>query len=253
MKQKCTPWDTPPELPNLRFPWEKSGNPTTSEKIHMFFYSHDIGFEKKHICETGKRMWQRGFVDGNGGNISVRVAENLVLCTPTLISKGFMALEDLCLVDMDGCQKAGSRPATSEILTHLAIYRNVPEAGACVHAHPPHATTFSIANARPPRYILPEVEVFLGEIAVVPYHHPGSPEMAATVGAVAPSHQAMLMQNHGAITWGAHIEEAYWKMENLDAYCQMLLLAKFAGMNLTTINEKEVEKLRELRKKICLK
>jgi L-fuculose-phosphate aldolase len=192
-------------------------------------------------------MWQRGYVDGNGGNISVRVAEDLVLCTPTLISKGFMTPNDLCLVDMIGQQKAGKRPATSEILTHLAIYQNVPEAVACVHAHPPHATTFALANMQPPQHLLPEVEIFLGEIVVVPYHHPGSPEMGAAVGKVAPKHQAMLMQNHGAIVWGKDVETTYWKMENLDSYCQMLLLAKAAGMKLTEINEEGLKKLRRIR------
>ena len=203
--------------------------------------------EKEQICEIGRRLWQRGYVDGNGGNISVLVAENFVLCTPTLTSKGFMKPDDLCLVDLDGCQRVGTLRATSEILTHLAIYRNVPNAVACVHAHPPHATVFSITNTQPPQHILPEVEVFLGEIALVPYHHPGSLEMATAIGEVAPLHQAMLMQNHGAITWGASIEEAYWRMENLDAYCQMLLLSKSAGMSLTTIDKKGVEKLQEMK------
>jgi len=215
--------------------------------ISDLFHSQSLTIEKERICEIGRRMWQRGYVDGNGGNISVRVSEDLVLCTPTLISKGFMTPSDLCLVDMEGTQKDGARPATSEILTHLAVYQNVPKAGACVHAHPPHATTFSIANIQPPKYILPEVEVFLGDIALVPYHHPGSPEMGVAIGMVAPTHPAMLMQNHGAITWGADLEKAYWKMENLDAYCQMLLLAKSAGMTVGEINEQGVKRLAEMR------
>jgi len=211
---------------------------------------NEIESLKHQICDIGRRLWQRGFVDGNGGNISVRVAEDLVLCTPTLISKGFMKLQDLCLVDMDGRQKAKGRPPTSEILTHLAVYHSVPEAVACVHAHPPHATTFSISNVQPPKHLLPEVEVFLGEIAVVPYHHPGSPEMGAAVGAAAPTHSAMLMQNHGAITWGTSVETAYWKMETLDSYCQMLLLAKAAGMDLVEIGEEGVKKLQDVSKVI---
>jgi L-fuculose-phosphate aldolase len=210
-------------------------------------FSEHLELEKERICETGKRMWQRGFVDGNGGNISVRVAEDLVLCTPTLISKGFMTPQDLCLVDMNGIQKEGIRPATSEILTHLAIYQNVAKAIACVHAHPPHATTFSIANVQPPQHILPEVEIFLGEIAVVPYHHPGSLEMGLAIGKVASAHPAMLMQNHGAITWGASAETAYWKMENLDSYCQMLLLAKSAGMTLTEIGKDGLDRLKAVK------
>ncbi|MCL2042049.1 MAG: class II aldolase/adducin family protein [Bacteroidales bacterium] len=202
---------------------------------------NEINRLKPLICDIGRRMWQRSYVDGNGGNISVRITKDWILCTPTLISKGFMTPDDLCLVDMDGRPRSkGGRPPTSEILTHLAIYRNVPEAGACVHAHPPHATTFSITGVQPPKHILPEVEIFLGEIAVVPYHHPGSPEMAEAVGAAAPTHRAMLMQNHGAITWGEDVETAYWKMEILDNYCRMLLLAKAAGMIFTTIDKQGV-------------
>ena len=238
---------TPPQLPDFRFPWKENGNPTTPREIGIFFYSRRLVMEKERICKLGKRMWQRGYVDGNGGNISVRVAENMVLCTPTLISKGFMTAQDLCLVDMNGVQKAGTRPATSEILTHLAVYQNVPEAGACVHAHPPHATVFSITNTQPPKHILPEVEIFLGEIALVPYRHPGSSDMGAIIGKTAPKHPAMLMQNHGVITWGAHVEDAYWKMENLDAYCQMLLLAKSAGMTVTEIDEQGVKRLQEFK------
>ncbi len=106
------------------------------------------------MCDIGRRIWEKDYVDGNGGNITIRVGDNLVLCTPTLISKGFMRPEELCLIDLDGRQLAGTRKRTSEALTHLGIMKRQPAAKACVHAHPPHATAFAIANVRHP--VLPD-------------------------------------------------------------------------------------------------
>ena len=118
------------------------GDPKTAKDLEKFFYSPEIESLKQRICEIGKRIWNKGYVDGNGGNITVRVGDNLVLCTPTLISKGFMTPEDLCMVDMDGNQVAGTRPRTSEVNTHLGIMKHEPKAKSCVHAHPIYATAF---------------------------------------------------------------------------------------------------------------
>ena len=103
---------------------------------------------KEQICEVGRRLWQRAYVDGNGGNLSIRLTEDVVLCTPTLVSKGFMKPEDLCLVDLDGNQLAGVKKRTSEILMHLSIMKAQPKARAVSHAHPPHATGFAVAGDR---------------------------------------------------------------------------------------------------------
>ena len=116
------------------------------------------------MVKIGQRIYGRGYVDGNGGNITIRVGDNLILCTPTLISKGYMTVDDICMVDLDGLQVAGTRPSTSEVKTHLGIIKRVPEAKSCVHAHPIHATAFAVANVVPPSCLIPESEVFLGEI-----------------------------------------------------------------------------------------
>ena len=134
--------------------------------IQQFFTSPAVEAVKAQMCDIGRRMWEKDYVDGNGGNITARVAENLVLCTPTLISKGFMKPCDMCLIDLEGNQVAGTKKRTSEALTHLGIMKRQPKARACVHAHPVHATAFAVASVIPPSCLIPEAEVFLGEIGL---------------------------------------------------------------------------------------
>ena len=129
---------------------------------------------KEQICEVGRRMWQREYVDGNGGNIAVRVGEDLAICTPTLVSKGFMHPDDLCLVDFDGNQLAGTKGRTSEILMHLQIMARQPRAVATVHCHPPYATGFAVVGLEPPTCLVPEYEIF-ASVAIAPYRTPGTP------------------------------------------------------------------------------
>ena len=126
-------------------------------------------------------LWMRQFVDGNGGNISYRIGPNEVLCTPTLVSKYDLTPEDLCLVDLEGNQIAGTKPRTSEIFLHLEIYKAVPEAKSAVHCHPPHATAYAITGRVPPNLVIPEFEVFIGKVAISPYETPGTAAFAQTV------------------------------------------------------------------------
>lgn len=215
-----------PSVPDLQYYWEPGADPSTEKDIEEFFYSRRIEELKELLCEIGRRMWQRGFVDGNGGNLSIRVGDNLVLCTPTLISKGFMKPQDMCLVDMEGRQIAGNRKLTSEILTHLAIMKRQPNAKACCHAHPVTATGFAIACKVPDRFLTPESELFIGEIGLAEFRMPGSPECGEVVGGLAVDHTAIFMGNHGVITRGTHIEAAYWRMEIVEALCRNYLVAR---------------------------
>jgi len=218
-----------PVLPNFEYSWTPGGDPKTADELQKFFYSAEIQELKNRMCHIGRRIWEKGYVDGNGGNITVRVGDNIVLCTPTLISKGFMQPEDICLVDLDGNQVAGTRPRTSEANTHLAIMKRVPEAKSCVHAHPVYATAFAVSGVTPPSCLIPEPEVFLGEIGLAKYMTPGSPEMSAEVGSLAVKHQSILMENHGVICWGKDVEDAYWKMENTDAFCHTVVVSRSLG------------------------
>ncbi len=157
---------TAPMVPDYEYKWVPGSDPKTPDEIQRFFASSPIEELKRRICDMGRRLWLKDYTDGNGGNITVRVGDNLVLCTPTLICKGFMTPADMALIDLDGRQLAGVRKRTSEALTHLGIMKRQPAAKACVHAHPPHATAFAIANASVPSCLIPEAEVFLGKIPI---------------------------------------------------------------------------------------
>lgn len=218
-----------PVVPDYEYRWTPGSDPKTPEAILAYFNAPELQVIKERICEMGRRIWARNYCDGNGGNITVRVGDNLVLCTPTLISKGSINPEDICLVDLDGNQVAGTRKRTSEVNTHLAIMKATPDAKSCVHAHPIHGTAFAVAGIKPPTCLIPEPEVFLGEIGLARYETPGTPENAKAVGEIAVEHQAIIMQNHGVIVWGKDVEDAYWKMENVEAYCQTVYIASQLG------------------------
>jgi len=204
---------------------------------------------KEEICEIGRRVYDKGFAAANDGNISIRVGENEVLCSPTMICKGFMKPEDICAVDLDGNQIGGTRKRTSEILLHLTIMKERPDVRAVVHCHPPHATAFAVAREPIPQCVLPEVEVFMGEVAFAPYETPGGQAFADTVKPFLNASNTLVLTNHGTVTFGKDLVDAYWKTEILDAYCRILLLAKQLG-NIHYLSERESRELLDLKKKL---
>ncbi|HWQ90150.1 MAG TPA: class II aldolase/adducin family protein, partial [Clostridia bacterium] len=202
---------------------------------------------KRQICDIGHRMWLRQYVDGNGGNLAIRVAPDLVLCTPTLVSKGFMKPADLCLVDLQGKQHAGSSRPTSEILMHLQIMRAQPRALATVHGHPPYGTAFGLAGMVPPKGMISEFEIFVSA-ALAPYHTPGTPELGRQVAALVDHHNTILMANHGVVAWShKDIEDAYFKLEILEACCQTLSIAGRLGKPLTDMTPEQIDDLLRLK------
>lgn len=205
---------------------------------------------KEQICEIGRRVYNKGFAAANDGNISYRIGPNEVICSPTMICKGFMTPDDICMVDLDGKQLAGKRKRTSEILLHLAIMKAKPEIKAVVHCHPPHATAFAVAREPIPQCVLPEVEVFLGEIPFAPYETPGGLPFAETVlPFLKPGTNVMILANHGTVSFGDDLEQAYWKTEIVDAYCRILILAKQLG-GVTYLNEQKSRELLDLKKRL---
>ncbi len=184
---------------------------------------------RREICDIGRRLYARGFAAGNDGNISYRLSENSVLCTPTLICKGFMREDDLCIVDLEGRQRSGQRKRTSEILLHLEIYKADASIKSVVHCHPPHATAFGVARLDIPTCVLPEVEIFLGVTPRSDYETPGGQSFAETVRPFVGTANTIVLSNHGTVSWGVSVEQAYWKTEILDAYCRILLLARQLG------------------------
>ena len=184
---------------------------------------------KQEICEIGQRIYNRGFAAANDGNITYRLSENEVLCTPTMISKGFMKPDDICSVDMQGNQLSGSRKRTSEVLLHLAIMKARPEIKSVVHCHPPHATAFAVAREPIPQCVLPEVEVFLGEVPITQYETPGGQHFADTILPFVQKSNVVILANHGTVSYGENVERAYWWTEILDAYCRILMLSRDLG------------------------
>jgi L-fuculose-phosphate aldolase len=207
---------------------------------------------KKEICEVGRKLWMRQFVDGNGGNISYRIGPNEVICTPTLVSKYDLTPEDLSMVDLDGNQIAGTKPRTSEIFLHLEIYKAVAEAKSCVHCHPPHATAYAITGKVPPNLVIPEFEVFVGKVAISPYETPGTAAFAQTVLPYVKDHNTVLLSNHGIICWADSVTHAEWYAEVLDTYCWTLMLAAQLGTPISFISEKQGDDLLAIKKKLGL-
>jgi len=197
---------------------------------------------KQDMCEIGRRIYAKGFAAANDGNITVRISDNEVLCTPTMHSKGFLKPDDISTIDMTGKQIAGRKPRSSEALLHLEIYKQRPDVKSVVHCHPPHATAFAIAREPIPQCVLPEVEVFLGDVPITRYETPGGQHFADTVRPFVDKTNLIILANHGTVSYGETVERAYWWTEILDAYCRMLLLAKQLGR----INYFTEDKQREL-------
>jgi L-fuculose-phosphate aldolase len=197
---------------------------------------------KLEICDIGRRIYNKGFAAGNDGNISYRLGKNEVLCTPTMVSKGFMTPDMLCTVDMEGNQLSGRLKRTSEVLLHLAIMKKRHDVKSVVHCHPPHATAFAVAHEPIPQCVLPEVEVFLGDVPITKYETPGGQVFADTILPFVEKANVIILANHGTVSYGESVERAYWWTEILDAYCRILLLSKSLGR----VNYFSEDKEREL-------
>jgi L-fuculose-phosphate aldolase len=201
------------------------------------------------LCEIGRRAYQRGLIDGTGGNFSCRLDDRRVLCTPTLCCKGFMTANDLCIVDLSGHKLAGPRPPSSEILMHLEIYGASPFTRAVIHCHPPFATTLAVLGETIPLGVLPEGDVFLGAVPLIPYQTPGTREMGLALRPYLAEHNAAILQNHGTVTWGPDVEAAYLLTETLEAVCRVVCQARqWGGVKL--ISPDQQARLAEIRARL---
>lgn len=219
-------------------------------ELEAFFNSDYCQQLKEQICDIGRRLWQREYVDGNGGNIAIKVGDDIALCTPTLVSKGFMKPADMCLVDFEGNQLAGVKKRTSEILMHLQIMKRQPRATATVHCHPPYSTGFAVAGVMPPTCMIPEYEVF-ASVAIAPYRTPGTPEMGKLVADLVDQHNTILMANHGVVSWShLTVEDAYFKMEILEAYCRTILVTAQVGRPAKTMTPGQLQDLLKIKQNL---
>src|SRR5579862_4132166 len=225
---------------------------SSKAELEAFFDSAYALNLKEQICDMGRRLWQRAYVDGNGGNMAIRVGEDIAICTPTLVSKGFMKPEDMCLVDFEGNQLCGVKKRTSEILMHLQIMKKQPKAVATCHCHPPYSTGFAVAGIEPPTCMVPEYEVF-ASVAIAPYRTPGTPEMGKLVSDLVDKHNVILMANHGVVAWSHNnIEDAYFKMEILEAYCRTILVASQLGKPVGTMTPTQLQDLLKIKQSLAI-
>jgi L-fuculose-phosphate aldolase len=207
---------------------------------------------KAEIIRTGRKLWERAYVDGNGGNISARLSDEYVLCTPTLCSKGDISAADLSLVDLENSQLCGDRAQTSEILLHLEIYKAVPNARAVVHCHPPYATAHAMAGVVPPGNLIPEQEVFVGPVALAPYETPGTLAFARTVLPFVKDHNTILLTNHGVVCWSDTVAHAEWCVEVVENYCKTVMIARQLKPSLPEIPPEKILDLLALKKRYGL-
>ena len=220
--------------------------------VEAIYNSPEAARLKAEIIRVGRKLWERQYVEGNGGNISNRIGDKYAICTPTMCSKGDLTPEDLSLINMDNVRVCGERPHTSEVLLHLEIYKAVPKARAVIHCHPPHATAYAITGLVLPGPIIPEQEVFVGPVAVTPYETPGTKEFAETVLPFVRRHNTILLGNHGIVCWADTVTHAEWLVEIVDTYCRTVMLASSLGAPILHIPPDKVGDLLEIKKKLGL-
>lgn len=186
---------------------------------------------RQQICDIGKRIYDRGMVAANDGNISVKVAEDMYLCTPTGVSKGFMTPESICLIDGKGSvieAYEGYRPS-SEIKMHLRVYEKRSDVGAVVHTHPAFATSFAVMGQPLNRPIMSEAVVSLGCVPLAKFALPSTTQVPDSIEPYLDDFDAVLLENHGALTWGGDLTNAYMKMESVEFYAQLMYRTKLLG------------------------
>jgi L-fuculose-phosphate aldolase len=198
------------------------------------------------IVEVGRRLWTRGFVASNDGNISVRLDERRLVTTPKGVSKGFMTPDMMVVTDLDGQKLAGAREPSTEIKMHLEVYRHRPDVRAVVHAHPPTATGFAVAGIPLDRAVLAEVVTTLGSIPLAEYATPSTEELPAAVRKYITAYDGLLLANHGALAVAPDVFAAYYRMETIEHFAKISLVARLLGRE-HLLSRGEVERLQGLR------
>jgi L-fuculose-phosphate aldolase len=207
---------------------------------------------KKSILEVGRSLYERSFVVATDGNISVRVSDDRIWATPSGLCKGMLSDEQLVLCDMEGKRVSGSLKPSSEIGMHIMLYRERPDIRAVVHAHPPTATGFAVAGLPLTPCVLPEVVITLGQIPLAPYGTPGTHEISDPIRQYVKDHDAFLLQNHGATTVGSDLLDAYFKMETLEHFARIVLVAHQLG-GVGALGSAEVQKLMGIRERLGIR
>ncbi len=204
---------------------------------------------KKAIIDIGQRMYVRGFVAANDGNISVRVGDNEVWATPTGVSKGYMKKKMLVKVDLDGRVLEGDRKPSSELKMHLRAYRENAAIRSVCHAHPPICTSFAVAGIPLDSPILSEAVITLGDVPVTPYAELGTEAVSEVIAPYCHTHNGVLLGNHGAVTWAEDAYSAYYRLESMEYYAKILLITdKILGAQ-NRLSDEQIDRLLAMREK----
>jgi L-fuculose-phosphate aldolase len=206
---------------------------------------------RQEMVRVGRLMWERGYVAATDGNLSARLGGDRLLVTASGLSKGFLSSDNLVVIDLDGdpvssYRGRGLRPS-SEISMHLEVYRQRPDVGAVVHAHPPLATAFSIAGVSLARCVIPEVIVTMGAIPTAEYATPGTAEVSASIRQAIQDYDALILAHHGSLTVGHTLWEAYMRLEKVEHTAEITLAAQQLG-RVNTLSSQQVDKLMEKRR-----
>jgi L-fuculose-phosphate aldolase len=200
----------------------------------------------REIVRCCRSLWEAGLIAGADGNVSVRLARDRVLVTPRGLLKSELSSQDLVEVDLAGNHRKGSRQATTELDLHLRAYRQREECGAVVHAHPPTATAFAVAGEGLPGDVLPEIALLMGQVPCVPYATTGTSALGDAAEPFLARHVAILLANHGALTWGPDLTQARIRMESLEHAARILLAARALG-KVIRLTREQIEALERMR------
>ena len=206
---------------------------------------------RNDIIDICKRVHANGWVASNDGNVSIRISPSTVLCTPTGMSKGYLTTDQLIKVDMDGNKIDGDLEPSSEVKMHLDVYKSKENIGAVVHAHPPFATGFAVAGIALDECIMPEIIISLGSIPLARFGTPSTSEIPDSIRPYLKEHDVFLLENHGALSIGKDVYQAYYRMESLELFAKINLVARMLG-NVNLIGEDNVRKMIGLREKFGL-
>ena len=207
---------------------------------------------RNDICEIGRRVWLKGWVAANDGNISMKLDDDYLIATPTGVSKGFMTPDMLVKVDMDGNFRGGYLKPSSEIKIHIEAYRQRSDVKGFVHAHPPLSTGYAVANLPLDFQTLPEIIISLGRIPLAKYGTPSTTELSDSIKELVKCHDAILLANHGVITLGQDAMTAYYKMESVEHFASISLTAHQLG-GMKPLTQPEVKKLEDIREQFGIK
>jgi L-fuculose-phosphate aldolase len=204
---------------------------------------------KKALVDYGRRLYEQGMIAGTDGNLSVRLDDDRIMVTPSGLPKGRLAPEDMVLVDINGKHLQGAHRASAELAMHLLVYRRRSDVNACIHAHPPHATAFAVAGIQLEQDVLPEVVVTVGRIPLTDYAGPATEEVPRSIEPFVDNSNAFMLRNHGLLTVGGSIEEAFNRHEVVEHYARIILLARHLG-NIDTIPGEDFKRLERMRENL---